>query len=140
MRLTQPKAKRPMFVAALLSFWFVSPETKAQEVRVTGVLDYKLPIGAGREEQAIAAIKRLGGEVFRPVLIRDGRVVSAPKGHQPRRSLYIVLRGSRFTDNDLSLLEGLEDLGTLKLTGTRITDAGIADLRQWFPRVQIDRR
>jgi len=49
------------------------------------------------------------------------------------------LSGTRITDAGLASLKGLRQLQTLVLNGTRVTDAGVADLRRALPGLKISR-
>jgi hypothetical protein len=47
------------------------------------------------------------------------------------------MRGDRVTDADLVYLKGLFKLETLDMSGTQVTDAGVAKLEQALPNVRI---
>lgn len=66
---------------------------------------------------AIAAIRRRGGEVILGAEAYDGQVVA------------VDLLIAEFGDTDLDLLKGFASLEELNLRGTKVTDAGIKRLR-----------
>src|SRR5437870_1075211 len=69
------------------------------------------------QEQAIAEIKGLKGQVKRDGSAADKPVIS------------VDLHGTRVTDAGLEHLQGLSKLQTLNLYNTKITDAGLAHLQ-----------
>ena len=73
---------------------------------------------------AVAAIKKLGG-----------RVTFDEKN--PGKPLRVILRGSKVTDAGLVHLKGLTKLGTLNLTDTKVTAAGVKDLQAALPNCKI---
>jgi hypothetical protein len=72
-----------------------------------------LPAKKAKQEQVLAAVKRLHGTASVDPKQPDKGVIS------------IDLHGTKASDADLVLLEGLTGLCTLNLYGTRITDAGL---------------
>lgn len=69
------------------------------------------------KEQAIAAIKKLGGSV----------TVDEETPGKPVVKVY--LRGTKVTDTDLVYLKGLTNLRQLSLYDTNVTDAGLVHLK-----------
>ena len=53
--------------------------------------------------------------------------------------LGVVLIGNGFSDEILPHLRRLSSLGILRLFGTKITDAGTADLQQALPALKIEK-
>jgi hypothetical protein len=51
--------------------------------------------------------------------------------------LGVVLIGEGFSDEILAPLKRLTSLGSLILAGTKVTDAGIADLHRAVPALKI---
>ena len=49
------------------------------------------------------------------------------------------MSNTRITDAGLENLKGMRDLRTLFLSGTKITDAGIEELKRANPRVNVFR-
>ncbi len=144
---------RLITLVSLSLFGVVATEAGAQVGPVEGALIYKRTIRArvdrpdvaaikqSFEERAIVAIKGMGGTVerYRSVMVRVGEVVWSPDDRRPPL-LRVTLKGPLISDAELPTLRELENLQVLRLSGTRVTDAGIADLRRWFPRVHVDRR
>ena len=80
---------------------------------------------AVREEKAVSAILKLGGEVF-----RDEKL--------PGRPVYGVdLRNTKVMDADLKNLKELKGLQELWLNDTQITDTGLKELKQALPTTEI---
>ncbi|MCX5669841.1 MAG: hypothetical protein NTU94_00770, partial [Planctomycetota bacterium] len=73
---------------------------------------------AVREEKAVNAILKLGGEVT-----RDEKLPGRP-------IVEVYLISTPVTDSDLKDLKELKGLQELVLTSTRITDAGLKDLKE----------
>src|SRR5262249_51612789 len=69
------------------------------------------------EEQAIAQIKRLKGQVKRDLNNPDKPAVS------------LDLHGTRISDADLEILRSLTKLQSLNLYNTNVTDAGLVHLQ-----------
>ena len=77
------------------------------------------------EEQAIAAIKRLGG------------IVTIDKKNPAKPMIFIALHNSKINDAGLEYLKGLTSLYQLNLEHTLITDKGLVHLKgltklQWL--------
>ena len=103
-------------------------------------------------DDAVAALKKLGarikqddhGEVVE-VSIASTKVTDADlvhlKGLTNLQSLVIGSFGSQsqITDAGLVHLKGLTGLQTLFLGGTKITDAGVADLQKALPNCKISK-
>ena len=68
------------------------------------------------QEQAIAAIKKLGGKV-------------TIERKSPNKLIHVDLRGIKVTDAGLVHLKGLTNLQTLYLYRTKVTDAGLVHLK-----------
>src|SRR5262245_45583251 len=93
----------PVLVSAILS---------------TGFADrLKLEDGQETREQAVAAIEKLGGEVY---------VLRAAKGS----FLEVTLTGPDVSDEILTHLRPLDNLVSLDLSDSQITDNGLAKLKQ----------
>ncbi len=98
---------------------------------------------ARRQREAIAAIKKLGGDVFYDWQHdAKGLPVTQPPGPAGLRNLLgfdffdsvyeVVWRSNgrnRVTDNELELLTGFADLCRLDLSGTQVTDIGLENLK-----------
>jgi internalin A len=74
---------------------------------------------ADREEAAVNAILKLGGEVT-----KDEKLPGRPVVH-------VQLSGAGVTDSDLKNLKELKDLWWLRLGSTQITDAGLKELKEF---------
>jgi hypothetical protein len=88
------------------------------------------------QEEAVAAIRRLGGKVLydyqrpnpgRPNVFDPNAAPKDPKGFHS--VVMVDLRGTKASDDDLKCIRKLPDLENLDLTDTRITGAGLAQLR-----------
>ena len=79
------------------------------------------------EKKAIAAIKKLGGEV----------TFDEKKPGKPVIS--VKLNNTKVTDAGLVHLKGLSKLQTLFLQGTKVTDAGVKKLQAALPKCRISR-
>ena len=71
----------------------------------------------------VAALEKLGAQVT----LRNGYVLS------------VNLGGTQFTDAGLVHLKGLTKLEYLSLNKTKVTDAGIAELKQALPICRINK-
>jgi len=76
------------------------------------------------QEQAIAAIKKLGGKVT------IGR-------KSPNKLIHVDLRGTKVTDAGLVHLKELTNLHTLYLINTKVTDEGVKKLQTALPNCNI---
>jgi hypothetical protein len=74
-------------------------------------------------------------EPIREVLQRGGLVGTVERGRDV--VLGVVLIGEGFSDEILAPLKRLTSLGSLILAGTKVTDAGIADLHRAVPALKI---
>lgn len=107
-----------------------------------------------RQDRAIEEIRRLGGTIIvgNP---RTGRtdchqVVLGKQWLGGRNDLLLLRRivdlewlsfhSVALTDGDVPAIEGLARLSTLELFGTKITPAGLEQLRSAYPTVRIDLR
>ena len=102
------------------------------------------------QEQAIAAIKKLGGKVtidkkspnkpvikvdFRRTKVTDDGLVHLA-GMTELRRLY--LKNTRITDSGLEHLKGLTKLNQLDLRSTKVTDVGVKKLQTALPNCDIN--
>jgi len=72
---------------------------------------------AASTEEAISAIRQLGGQV------------AWNQEHSRRRMLSIWFTGSKATDDVLEHLRGLTEIKRLSLAGSRVTDGGMEHLK-----------
>jgi hypothetical protein len=87
----------------------VNPKQPGKEQGITKQLD--------EQDNAVAAINQLGGSVMRAGDQANGPVV------------LVDLRGKNLTDADLAVLKHLPQLQQLYVGNTRITDAGLANVK-----------
>ena len=87
-----------------MAYWLVVPVVQAQENKAA-------------QDQAVAKLEKLGGQVFRDEIQADRPVIAAD------------LDETMIDDAGLANLKGLTDLQSLSLDGTRITDAGLVNLK-----------
>ncbi len=84
-------------------------------------------IAGPSQEQAIAAIKKLGGKV---------KIDEKSPG---RPVIELRLSYTKITDAGLVHLKGLTNLKTLWLFSTKVTDAGVKKLQAALPKCKISR-
>ncbi len=103
---------------------------------------------SGQQEQAIAAIEKLGGDVqvddnnaVMVVGLVETQVTDADlKGLAGLTQLRALdLQGTQVTDAGLKELAGLKQLQSLALYGTKVTDAGVRELQLALPNARISR-
>jgi hypothetical protein len=108
----------------------------------------------GGPRRAMAAIRRLGGEVteggveegncmfFEVAFAKQWRGGDAGLEHLPRLGhvQHLLFFGLDFTDASLDQLKGLVGVQSVRLYATQVTDDGEARLRTMFPSATIDRR
>ena len=80
---------------------------------------------AVREEKAVNAILKLGGQVF-----RDEKLPGRP-------AVVVILCGTQITNAGLKDLKELKGLQRLDLADTKITTAGLKDLEHALPKTRI---
>jgi hypothetical protein len=97
--------------------------------------------GAGTQDAAVAAIRKLGGRVERDAEAPGKPVVAVDLYRTPVSDVGLAhLKGlanletlflyrTRITDGGLAHLKGLAKLQTLSLSGTEVTDGGLAHLK-----------
>jgi Leucine-rich repeat (LRR) protein len=93
----------------------------SMNLRLVGLVLVSLIAGCHqptREEQAIAEVERLGGDVK-----KDGRVAGMPVTS-------VNLAGSKVTDGELQVVKRFPQLQSLDLRETRISDRGLEHLEK----------
>ncbi len=88
-------------------------------------------------EKNLTAEQAVKYEPVRQVLQGGGFVGTAERGREV--VLGIVLIGEGFSDEIVAQLKRLSTLGSLRLFGTKVTDAGIAELQRALPALKIEK-
>jgi Leucine Rich repeat len=108
-------------------------------------------LSSPNQERALVRIKQLGGKVQIDETRRDQPVVEidledCPVGDDDLRDFscfiylqFLDLTGTRVTDAGLAHLKGLTQLRELDLSKTRVTKTGLAELRKALPNAFVYR-
>jgi internalin A len=81
------------------------------------------------EQKAIAIIEQLGGEVRKRRLRRGTRLRSSPQTVEKEIVVWVKLSGTKVDDAGLARLKELTKLRNLDLDGTKVTDAGLVHIK-----------